>query len=229
MKSLIITCKTIKAEVNKAIEETGFEAPVIYLESGLHNFPENLHKVLQTELDRISNVDQVLMVMGYCGNAILGLKPEGFRVVVPKADDCLTMLLGSQKKRKEVQNDLPTYFLSKGWLDSLEAIEGTMYEDFNRTEKKYGRARAEKILRLTFKHYHRIGLIDTGTFELKGLLERAQIHADFLKLKCDVIPGTLNFITKFLTGPWDDDFLIFNSGETIALEHIFGNDEKTRR
>lgn len=222
MKSLIITCRTIQAEVDKAISQTGCHFPVMYLESALHNEPDKLRLVLQETLSRTSNVEQVLLVTGYCGNAILGLKPEGFRLVVPRADDCLTMLLGSQQKRTEVQRTMPTYFLSSGWLASWEQMERTVFEEYERTIRRYGKEKADKILRITFKHYKRIGLIDTGEFPLEELIQKAQVHAEFLNLTCEVIPGTLNYLKKFLTGPWDNDFIIIESGETIAMEHLFG-------
>ncbi len=224
MKSLIITCRTIQAEVGKVIEQTECGFPVIYLESALHNEPDKLRGVLQEVLNRVSNVEQVLVVMGYCGNAILGLKPEGFRLVIPRADDCITMLLGSQQKRAEVQRTMPTYFLSSGWLTSWEQMERTIFEEYERTIKRYGREKADKILRITFKHYKRIGLIDTGEFPLAELMAKAKIHADFLQLKCEVIPGTLDYLRKFLTGPWDQDFIVIHPGETIAMEHLFGKE-----
>jgi hypothetical protein len=225
MKSLIITCRTVQAEVDKAIEQTGTRFPVMYLESALHNEPDKLKLVLQEALHRMANVDQVLLVMGYCGNAILGLKPEGFRLVVPRADDCITMLLGSQQRRAEVQRNMPTYFFTSGWLSCWEKMDKTVFEEYERTLKRYGKVKADKILQITFKHYKRVGLIDTGAFPLDELMPKAQEYADFLKLKCEIIPGTMDYLKKFLTGPWDDDFIIINSGETIVMEHLFGKQE----
>jgi hypothetical protein len=222
MKSIIITCRTVKAEVDKAIEETGCHYSVLALESALHNEPDKLRKVLQETLDRISNVDQVLLMMGFCGNAILGLKPEGFNLIVPRADDCITMLLGSQAKRTEVQRMMPTYFLSRGWLDCWELMERTIFDEYERTLQRYGKEKAQKILRITFKHYKRIGLIDTGAFEMEEMLKKSQNYATFLNLQCEIIPGTMNYLKKFLIGPWDDDFIIIHSGETVELEHLFG-------
>ncbi|MCR4435237.1 MAG: DUF1638 domain-containing protein [Clostridiales bacterium] len=225
MKSLIISCRTIKAEVDKVIEETGCNYPVLYVESGLHNEPEKLKSVLGELLFRTSNVEQVLLVMGYCGNSVMGLKPENFRLIIPRADDCITMLLGSSKRRKEVQNEAATYFFSRGWLDYWEDMEKTMFDEIRRTEEKYGKERANRFMRLAFKHYKRMGVIDTGDFDLEKMMVKARQHAEMMGLNCEVIPGTLNFLRKFLTGPWDDDFIIINPGETIVPEHLYGKEE----
>lgn len=225
MQALIITCHTLKTQIDKVISETGCPYTVLTLELALHNEPEKLRKVLQETLDRISNVDQVLLVMGFCGNAVVGLKPDGFRLVLPKADDCITMLLGSQNKRTEIQRNMPTLFFSRGWLDCWDQIEKIVLGDYERTLKRYGKEKADKILQLTFKHYKRIGLIDTGDFDLEKYFEMAKKYADLLKLKCEVIPGTMSYLEKFITGPWGKDFIIINSGETVILEHLYGKDE----
>ncbi|HWR05612.1 DUF1638 domain-containing protein [Sporomusa sp.] len=223
MKAIIITCRTLKAEVDQAIAATSCNYSLLTLESALHNEPDKLREVLQATLDRVSNVDQVLLMMGFCGNAILGLKPEGFNLVIPKADDCITMLLGSQARRTEVQRDMPTLFFSKGWLDSSQLMERTVFGEYERILQRYGKEKAQKISQITFKHYKRLGLIDTGSFEMEEMLEKSQKYANFLKLSCGIIPGTLDYLKKMLTGPWDEDFIIINSGETITLEHLFGN------
>lgn len=222
MRSVILSCNTIRAEVDQVIEKTDFSGTVLYLESGLHNEPKRLHQVLQETLNRISNVDQVLLVMGYCGNAVLDLKPRGFRLIVPKADDCITMLLGSQEKRKIAQEEKYTYFFSKGWLDHFDDIESTIMQDLERMIQKYGKARAMRIFRSMFAHYQRIGVIDTGTFNLDEMMEKAKKQAELMQLVCEVIPGTISFLEAFLTGPWEtDQFIIINSGDTLRHSHLF--------
>lgn len=42
--TVIIACQTIRDELNLAIFETRVSYPVILVESGLHNFPDSLHK-----------------------------------------------------------------------------------------------------------------------------------------------------------------------------------------
>ncbi|MFZ7120191.1 MAG: DUF1638 domain-containing protein [Eubacteriaceae bacterium] len=221
MKSIIISCNTIRAEVDLMIGKTGCDYPVIYLESGLHNYPEKLSAVLQENLNRISNVDQVLLVMGYCGNAVVGLKPEGFKLIIPRADDCITMLLGSQNIRKEVQEEKYTYFLSKGWIDMFEDIEKTMVDELERMEKRYGKAKGKKIWKMAFKHYERLGVIDIGEFNLEEMMENAKEKAELMDLECEVIPGTTKLLEKVLTGPWDENkFLIIKSGETVSTKQV---------
>ncbi|NTW72710.1 MAG: DUF1638 domain-containing protein [Eubacteriaceae bacterium] len=221
MKTVILTCNTIRAEVDQMIEKTGCTYPAIYLESGLHNYPDKLREAMQQILDRLSNIDQVLVVMGFCGNAILGLKSDKFRLIFPKADDCLTLLLGSMKARKEVQREKTTYFLSKGWLDMFDDVEKTMVDELHRMEKRYGKEKAERIFRLSFKHYKRLGVIDTGTFDVEEMLKLAEKTNELMQLESvETLPGTMNFLERFLTGPWEnvEDFIIIEPGREVKLE-----------
>lgn len=218
MKTLIIACNTIVEELNMACSEVKCEYPIMWIESGLHLQPNSLKKRLQEELNSISNVDQVLLAFGFCGNSLLGLKPPSYKLIFPKVDDCITLLIGSREKRKEVSGEMGTYFLTKGWLN----YERNIWFEYQEAVKHYGQVRADRIFNLILGHYKRLGIIDTGAYNLSDLIKRTNIIADGFKLKHQVIPGTLRYIKKLLTGPWDEEFVIINPGETITLEHMCG-------
>jgi hypothetical protein len=217
MNSIIVACSTISDELFLAIKETGCEFPVLWIESGLHIQPESLKIRLQQELDHIDNIDQVLLGFGYCGNSLLGLKANNFRIVFPRADDCITLMLGSTENRKKISSEMSTYFLTKGWL----VYERNIWAEYQDTVKRMGKEKADRIYGILLRHYKRLGIIDTGAYDLEEFLKRTETIANELKLKHEVIPGTLTFLKKVLSGPWDDDFVIINPGETIKMEHIF--------
>ena len=79
--------------------ETECSYPVMWIESGLHINPDSLRKRLQEELDHLGNIDRALLAFGYCGNALLGLRAEHFRLIFPRAEDCITLMLGSGPRR----------------------------------------------------------------------------------------------------------------------------------
>lgn len=225
MKSIVITCNTIRAEIDLAISNTGYNQPVIFLESGLHNEPPKLQRVIQELLGRIANVDQVILLMGFCGNAVLGLKPKGFRLIIPRADDCITLLLGSEDKRKKIQREKPTYFLSKGWIDMFSNIERTTLDEFMRMERKYGSDRAKRLMASTIKHYKRMGVIDLGSFDIDEMISKANenLPSYMNELPYETINSSLDFIEGLLVGPWDnrDDCIIINDGEEVVFEKLY--------
>jgi hypothetical protein len=217
MTSIIVACSTIYDELTLAIKETECQFPVLWIESGLHIKPDDLKTRLQKELDSIYNVEQVILGFGYCGNSLLGLKSNNFRIIFPRADDCITIMLGSTENRKKVSDEMSTYFLTKGWL----VYERNIWEEYLETVKRMGKEKADRIFAIMLRHYKRLGIVDTGAYDLEEFLKKTETIADELKLKHEVIPGTLTFLKRLLTGPWDDDFVKINPGEAIKMEHIY--------
>ena len=162
-------------------------------------------------------LNRLFLGFGYCGNSLLGLKANNFRIIFPRADDCITLMLGSTENRKKISNEMSTYFLTKGWL----VYEKNIWAEYLETVNRMGKEKADRIYSIMLRHYKRLGIVDTGAYDLEEFLKRTETIADELKLKHEVIPGTLMFLKKLLTGPWDDDFVIINPGETIKMENIY--------
>ncbi len=218
MGTVLLACRTIEDEVLRVASETGFAGEVRWIESGLHNRPEVLRARLQEELDRIDGADTVLLAFGYCGNSLVGLTAGGFRLVFPRADDCITLLLGSCARRQEVSAEVGTYFLTKGWLEH----ETNLWAEHQAAVRKWGAERAERLRARMLAHYGRLAVVETGAYDLPAFVERTRPIAEALKLEHAVVPGSLLFLGKLLTGPWDEDFVSISPGETVTIERVFG-------
>ncbi len=222
MGTAILACQTLRDELKLAIKETGVDFPVIYVESGLHNTPELLHKRIQEEINRIDNIDVILLLFGYCGNSLLGIKSDKAKLVLPKVDDCIPLLLGSCEARKNVSKEMGTYFVTKGWLD----YENNLLWEYDRCVKRYGQARASKIMKIMLGHYKRFMLIDTGAYPIAGILPQTQDFADRLNLRHEVTQGSLRLFHKLLQGPWDEEFLVLEPGTAVTMSDICGASEE---
>ncbi len=218
MRTVLLACQTISDEVELARGRTGTSPPVRWIESGLHVRPEALRERLQRELDALSGVDQVLLAFGYCGNALVGLTAGAFRLVFPRADDCITLMLGSAERRQAIQSEAGTYFLTKGWLTH----EANVWAEYRATVAKRGKDRADRIYATMLKHYTRLGVIDTGAYELPAFLDETRTIASTLNLRHTHFEGTLDWLCRLLTGPWDDGFITVGPHETVTVERIFG-------
>lgn len=214
MSSVVVACQTVSDEVNKALAETGVAHPVIWIESGLHNYPETLQRRLQEQIDRISNVENIILVYGYCGNSLLGLSSRNARLVVPRVDDCISLLLGSCQRRKLLMQEIGTYFLTRGWMVN----ENNIVKEYERCVERYGKEKAERIFKIMLGHYKRLVLIDTGAYPLDDCLEKSRSFAARLGLKYQIVPGSLGLLKRLLTGPWDDDFVVLPPGKVLSLD-----------
>lgn len=72
-KRTLISCAMLEDEVNHILEKTHLTLPVIWIDRGLHNRPENLNQLLQEHINQLQNQDEILLTFGLCGNGTAGL------------------------------------------------------------------------------------------------------------------------------------------------------------
>ncbi len=198
MQPVIIACKTIEQELLASMKETECEYPVLWLESGLHNWPDKLRNRIQELLDQCQSYDTVLLAMSFCGNSVVGLKTHDFRLIIPRSDDCITLLLGSLQRRQEAK---ATYFMTEGWLKG----ELNLWKEYQVCIEKYGEKRGKRIFSMLLAHYRNLALVDTGCFDRETLEKQVRQIAAVLGLEYIYIEGTLSHLKQLLTGPWTGD------------------------
>ena len=216
MKTAIVACKTIEDELRFAMARTGTDDPVVWLEQGLHNVPEMLKTAVQTALDEIG-AERVLLAMGFCGNAIRGVRVPVKELIIPRVDDCISLLLGSVKRRMEVSRTYSAYFFTEGWLRG----ERNIWVEHQHMLEEYGEELTEELEKSMFGHYKTLGLLDCGIKPVAPLVEGTRMIADGLHLTQQVIPATVQYLEDLLTGPWSEDrFLTLCGGQEITEETL---------
>lgn len=219
MGTIIVACQTIRDEINLAITETNVNYPVLWIESGLHNFPERLGQKIQQEIERIENVETILLAFGNCGNSLLGIKSPLAQLIIPKIDDCISLLLGSYERRQSINNQVGTYFLTKGWLEN----DQNLLSEYERSVKRYGKDKALRVMKMMLNNYHRLMVIDTQAYQFESILAKTKGFAEVLGLSHEKIDGSSRFLKKLLLGPWDEEFAIIPPGNEVTLEHMINN------
>ncbi|MDL2227193.1 DUF1638 domain-containing protein, partial [Deltaproteobacteria bacterium OttesenSCG-928-M10] len=119
--------------------------------------------------------------------------------ILPLADDCLSIMLGSMRARKKASRPV-TYFLTAGWMRH----ENNMVDSYNRTVERYGPARADRINKMMLANYQRFGLVDTGCYDLDQAAEKVAPLAKIVDLPVERLPGDKSWLDRLLTGPYDD-------------------------
>ena len=211
MKTVMITCRTLETEIRQAMRNTGRFLPVIYMESGLHTRPKKLADAV-TDLFRQVRADRVLLCIGQCGNALDGARNGDFELIGPRVDDCLSLLIGSTKKKSKLSMDDRAFFITSGWLKG----ESTIMSEYRRASEKYGEDVALSIMEDMYAHYKTVGILDTGTAPVDEVWNSTEEIAGLLGFQRKIYPGTLEYIEQLLTGPWDEErFIIKKPFETI--------------
>ena len=173
---------------------------VIWLEPGLHDVPARLHERLQRTLDGCTGFDTVLLAMGFCRNSVLGLRAGAFRLVLPRAVDCITLLLGSSERRVRLLSER-AYFMTEGWLNG----ERNLWREYEHTVERYGKTRGRAVFDAMLRNYRRLVLIDTGCFQKEAAAAQMRSIAETLGLAYDETPGTLDYLRQLLEGPWEQE------------------------
>lgn len=189
------------------------------LDFGLHFRPENLKNTLQEAIDR-SAKDAEIIILGYglCSNGAVGLKaPETATIVIPKVHDCIAIFLGSHDAyMQRLKEEKGTFFLAKGFIE----VGDTPLEEYRRTVERHGKEIADRVMKTMFAHYKRILFVNTGHNEIGKYRDHAKRVAKQLNLRYEEMKGSRVLINKMIHGPWDEEFIIAEPGETITLEQF---------
>jgi hypothetical protein len=212
-KRRVIACATVIEDMLPLLpEDVAHEV----LDFGLHVNPAELKRVLQEKIIEASrDADVLLLGYGLCSMAVVGLQATTAALVIPRTDDCIAIFLGSCNAYKEETKKEPgTYYLTKGWIE----VGDTPFEEHKKLIEKFGEAKAERMTRLMLKNYTRLALINTGQYEIERYRAYTRETAEKFGLRFEEIDGSPNLVRKMLFGPWDDEFVVVQPGETVTYQ-----------
>ncbi len=221
-RTLVMACATVIEEMLPLLPP-GIKHQVF--DFGLHINPEKLRRTLQEAIDAVSDqYDTIILGYGLCSQAVIGIKSEHATLVVPRVDDCIAIFLGSRSEyRAQSRAEPGTYYLTKGWIE----VGDTPFGEYDRMLQRYGKDRADRIIKIMLANYKRLALIDTGQYELDRYREYALKTAERFGLRYEEIQGSDALVRKMINGPWDDDFVVVQPGATIRYDHFFRGDPES--
>jgi hypothetical protein len=212
LKAKIIACETVGEELKSFIPQG---MPCTLLKFGLHCAPDELHATLQEEIDRTQeDVDTILLGYGMCSKGALGLYARGFRLVIPRVDDCIALFLGSKDEYKRQLSIEPgTFYLPKGWIESGD----DPYTEYLKACPKYGHEKAYRMEKRVINNYTRLALINTGNYQIEKYRSYAHHVADFFGMRFEEIPGSTALLKKLVQGKWNNEFVVVEPGRKVEL------------
>lgn len=222
-KTKILACAVVIEELRAKLPP---EIECETLDFGLHRTPEKLKGSLQEAIDKSANFDTIVLAYGLCGQAVLGLKSQSATLVVPRADDCIAIFLGSRKAYLKEQHQNPgSLFLSKGWIEGRidDSAEPPKMPHYQLMVERYGEERARRMQAIytskyRLKHYKRLAFINTSAeTNLDEYKETARKRAARLNLRYEEITGSTAFMEKIAKGLWDDEFVVVPAGRPIGF------------
>jgi hypothetical protein len=214
----VIACATVIEEIQPFLpNDVSFEV----LDFGLHLRPEGLRKVLQEKIDEMSSSTDVLLLgYGLCSMAVIGLQARTAHLVIPRVDDCIAIFLGScAAYKKQARQEPGTYYLTKGWIEAGD----TPFEEHKLLIEKYGEEKAKRMTSLMLKNYKRLAFINTGQYEIERYQAYARNIAEKFNLRFEEIEGSPSLVKKMVFGPWDNEFVVVEPGQTVKYTDFTAN------
>jgi hypothetical protein len=242
----LISCNVFQRELCAAIAGQPHLIDPEFLALGLHERPELLRTALQDRIDAVSAAsdatadtpaawgaaaekayDAILLGYGLCGNGLAGLQARSIPLVLPRAHDCCTLLLGSRAAFLEHFGDS----LSSSWSSAGYIERGSTYfrsSDMGRSigygieyaelVGKYGEENAAYVWETMHPVIEETQLRYIETDETAGLgyAERMRAQATLEGKEFVLYRGSTRLLRALIAGGWDEEeFLIVPPGARV--------------
>lgn len=216
---VVISCAVFQHLFEEMLPKE-LSADFTFLDYGLHAVPKNLRATVQKTVDSVSAPSLIVLGYGLCGNGLNGIEAGQHTLLVSRADDCISILMGSYDTYlKEFNNNPGTYYLTKGWLES-----GTdPLAEYHNMVEKYGPETAEWLMDEQYQHYKRLVFLAHKQEDLQAYRPRALEVAAYcarwgmeyseLVGSDAYVVGLVNAITTLQES--NDDFLLVPPGGTL--------------
>lgn len=246
----VLACRSMWREISLIASQSVNVCDVEFLPLGLHNEPQKLRQTLQEKIDAISpqkfsyqqegfefeyDYDAIVLAYGLCSNGTEGLSSKRYQLVIPRAHDCITLLLGSSElyyyyfeKYKGI------YWYSPGWIEhSLQPGRERRELIYQNFKKRFGEEKANFLMQLEDnwqRKYTRAVYISWGFPVDEKYRLFTQKCAGFLGWEFEEVRGSRKLLSDLLNGIWDEErFLTVQPGEVIKASNdksIFAKDTR---
>ena len=240
MRIKLIACEVFARELMLAAATSPHVVELKLMPFGLHDIPENLRAAIQEEIDSTEDgsCDCIALGYGLCSRGTAGLRAGSIPLVVPRAHDCITLLLGSRSRYNEEFTEHPgTYYYSSGWIErktgqvqqgfiddahdgpghDVPAHRGDRYQEY---VEKYGEDNAKFLIEqesLWLANYTRAALIDMGLGDIESYRRFTRDIAAGHGWDYAEIEGDTSLLRRLASGEWDPaDFLTVQPGRSVA-------------
>ena len=176
MRLLLIGCGLLLRDLSDAIIHSSHLVDARFLPAGLHDGGAKAMRArLQQEIDSTdcSRYDAIVLGYGLCGMGLAGVMAPSIPLVLPRAHDCITLLMGGREKYEQYfQANSGVYFGSVSWIERAADLHdqlpaGGLIQDRAALIAKYGEESGQYL-------YEEADAISPG-------LSKADLHSDQLR------------------------------------------------
>ncbi len=231
MRLKLISCQVFCREMAAVMKNSPHEIDVEFLSKGLHEVPcSEMCRRIQCAVDHAQDVEAVMLAYGFCNHGLVGLRAGVVPLVLPRAHDCIDVLLGRRRAAEYRESNPGAYFQSSGWVEhrnnphELEALsparQNGLYSSLEEFANRYGPENAKYLHDLLSghtRHYGKLAYIRGGfsvddRYAAQTAAEAARRTWQFEELSSD-----LSLLQRLVNGDWmEEDFLVVQPGQQVA-------------
>ena len=172
---VLLSCQVLEDLLADLLPD-GLVEEIAYMDYGLHRVPSSMTPTLQDRIDAIDEPSLVVLGYGLCGNGLRDLRARHHTLLVPRVDDCISLLIGSRSGYlREFEREPGTYWLSKGWLES----GSHPLKEYEEYVPRWGEKQAMWLMDQQYQHYSRLVLVAHCEEDLDRYRGQAQAVAHF--------------------------------------------------
>ncbi|MCC7406963.1 MAG: DUF1638 domain-containing protein [Phycisphaeraceae bacterium] len=218
----VITCAVMENEIRHFAQQMGHIVHLEVMPQGLHNEPPKLRADLQTAVDRVERTtDAQAIVLGYglCSRGVEGVAAKRCRLVMARAHDCITLLLGDHQRYADYVAKHPgAYWYSPGWNKHHVPPGPLRYKGLlEKYVQLYGQDNAEYLVQMEqqwMTKYDRAVWVDLGVGVDEKDVQYTRHCAQWLGWSFDAQKGDPQLLLDLLMGRWDAErFLVLEPGQ----------------
>lgn len=239
--TVILSCSSLIEYVNAAQKTMGTHWPVVVVDRSHHAEPAEMKQVVKETIEKIlsgcipADPDSpqetpsgrpdpadvtILVAMGFCGGSWDHVSFP-CRVVIPRTDDCISILLATDDKYIPNRKELGHLYIYESDPKDFSALQ--LLRDGGTADETYRNMSRDDLFRYWFGNYYAMDMIDTGLnpcYEVP-YVEAAQKEADRINAELGYAQGSNLMMEKLVSGRWDEQFLVAEPGHVIKHSDFF--------
>lgn len=234
----LIACSVLQREFASLVCRCPNTIDVTTVRQNYHETPAILTKMLQEEIDRIDensdphtndlqrrDIDAIVLGYGLCSNALVGLRSKKYPLVIPRAHDCATLVMGSKEAYQEYfETYKGSYFFTRGWyeLGAFSLDDERRIQQLRQLymEKYQDEETVDELMELEqdmMKNYSYITYVNWAELSDEASRHWAKAYAASRNWTYNEMEGSSSLLKDMLWGNWDPEkFLILQPGETLV-------------
>jgi Protein of unknown function (DUF1638) len=228
-----IACQVFTRELEHILAHSPHAVDLELIPMGLHSLGVEMRPHLQERIDAAdaTRYDAILLGYALCGRGTEGLCARRTRLILPRAHDCIGILMGDRHRYASYFEDHPgVYYRSPGWVEfqtpdlklqpafpsqkNALGEQSTLDEFIAKYGEDNGRYLYEQFSAFR-RNYTGLTYISTGISSDEDCRAQARAEAAKENWAFDEFSGSLTLLDRLVNGPWDAaDFLVVPPGAT---------------